>query len=469
MNISQRIKGRLKMLFSSQAKQDFDFVSTEGTEVVNFLTRCVNIYKGNPEWIDVNDDIRTVNFAKAICAEVAKLTLLETLVTVSGSPRADWMQKQIKAAYPKLRQWVEYAAAYGTVILKPNGEGIDCYTPEDFMLSPNGDRESAVFRTQRYDEQRKKYFTRLEYHRFVDDEYHITSRFYAANTPNTIGDQVDISATPWAGLIEADRSTSDIDKPLFAILRMPGANNIDAGSALSLPIYADAIEELKDLDIAYSRNATEIYDSQRTVLLDSDKLVPSASGEKVNISIKGFEMRREQLKLPRYVRNVYGNGQESFYQEINPTLDTEKRLTGINALLSQIGFKCGFSNGYFVFNEKTGMMTATQVESDDRRTIQLIKDIRDQLQTCIESLLYAMDKIADLYYLSPVGPYEASFDFGDITYNHAEDKATWYSYVVAGKIPFWYYLVKFEGMTEEDAKALESEAKPKIQVFGEPE
>lgn len=454
------------MLFSSQAKKDFDFISAESTEVESFLSRCTNIYRGKPEWINPDDDIRTVNFAEAICSETARLTMLGTSVAVSGSPRADWMQEQIENVYSKLREWVEYAAAYGTVILKPNGDGIDCYTPESFMLSPSGRHESAVFRTQRYDERKNKYFTRLEYHRFRNDEYLITNRCYMADTANAVGDPVDISVTPWAEL-KAEEYVSGIDKPLFSVLRMPGANNIDASSALALPIFANAIEELKDLDIAYSRNATEIYDSQRTVLLDSDKLIPTADGGKISTSTKGLEMRREQLKLPRYVRNVYGNGQESFYQEINPTLDTEKRLTGINALLSQIGFKCGFSNGYFVFNEKTGMVTATQVESDDRRTIQLIKDIRDQLQACIDALLYAMDKVADLYYITPVGPYETSYDFGDITYNYAEDKARWYSYVTSGKIPFWYYLVKFEGMTEKDAKELAAQAQPQIAVFGE--
>ena len=141
-------------------------------------------------------------------------------------------------------------------------------------------------------------------------------------------------------------------------------------------------------------------------------------------------------------------------------------MTGINALLSQIGYKCGFSNGYFVFNEKQGVQTATQVESDDRRTIQLIKDIRDKLEYCINGLVYALDKFADLYDTVPTGDYEIFYDFGDITYNVEEDRARWYSYVVAGKIPFWYYLTKFEGFTEEDAKAIEAQAQPQAELFG---
>ena len=74
---------------------------------------------------------------------------------------------------------------------------------------------------------------------------------------------------------------------------------------------------------------------------------------------------------------------------------------------------------------------------------------------CCSDLIYALNAFADLYNLSPFGTYEIVFDFGDITYNREEDRARWYGYANSGKIPFWYYLVKFEGMTEKDAKAFE--------------
>ena len=431
----------------------------------DILTQCSSIYSGSPAWLNEDDDIHTVNFAKSICAEAARLTMLDTSVSVSGSSRADWIHQKLSAMYPKLRTWVEYACAYGTIILKPNDDSISCYTPSEFILSGDDHRQSAVFKTQKYDDQTRKYYTRLEYHRFVGDTYLVTNKCYVSDTATGKGDPIDISATPWAELAP-ESSIDGLEAPLFAVLRMPGANNIDTSSLLSLPMFSDALEELKDLDIAYSRNAGEIEDSRRTVLLDSDRLIPSDGSSVKNVA-SNFDRRREMMKLPRYVRNVYGDGEKTFYQEINPQLNTEMRLTGINALLSQIGFKCGFSNGYFVFNEKTGMVTATQVESDDRRTIQLLKDIRDQLQACLNALIYALDKFADIFFLAPVGMYEVNYDFGDITYNEAEDKATWYGYVIAGKVPFWYYLVKFEGMTEEDAKALESEAQPKTPtLFG---
>ena len=228
------------------------------------------------------------------------------------------------------------------------------------------------------------------------------------------------------------------------------------------------MEELKDLDVAYSRNAGEIWDSQKIMLADDRLLMPD--GQKVtDRTPEQIRGKREQMGLPRYVKNVYGSDAKEFYSEINPKLNTEARLAGINALLSQIGYKCGYSNGYFVFNEKTGMVTAKQVESDDRRTIQLIKDVRDKLENALDGAIYALSVYADLCGLAPVGAYEITYDFGDITYNREEDRARWWQYVTLGKVPAWMYFQKFEGMSEEDAKAMVEEATPKEdnKLFGE--
>ena len=83
------------------------------------------------------------------------------------------------------------------------------------------------------------------------------------------------------------------------------------------------------------------------------------------------------------------------------------------------------------------------------------------MESCFDNALYALSIYADLYNLSPAGPYEVVYDFGDITYNREEDRERWWKYVVQGKVPAWQYFVKFEGMTEDDAKAMVEEAKPK--------
>ncbi len=465
------------MLFTSKAKEEFNIEPITSDEVQRLIDRCVRIYQGHPDWVDPDDHIKTINFAKSICEETARLVTLAIGIKIDGSARAAWLQAKIDEIYFNLRHWVEYGYACGTVVLKPNGQTIDLYTPDCFIVTEqrNGDITGIVFINKEKDSSGKKYYTRLEYHRFLKSKittnifgkstvfgkyaiYAISNKCYIGSSENDLGKSIEIEKTPWAGLAE-EVAIANVNKPLFGVLRTPHANNIDINSPLSLPIFSDAIEEFKDLDIAYSRNAKEIFDSKRMVLLDSDRLIPT--GGQVQNSALAFEASRKNFGLPDYVKNVFGDGQQTFYEEVNPSLNTDIRLVGINTLLSQIGYKCGFSNGYFVFNEKSGNVTATQIEADQQRTIQFIKDCRDKLESCLDGTIYALNIFADLYGYAPVGDYEVTYDFGDITYNREEDRARWYGYAVSGKVPFWYFLQKFEGLTEEEAKALEKEAAPK--------
>ena len=444
------------MLTKSKAKDEFNIETIGSGQMQAWIDECINIYNGNPCWLDEDDHIDTINFAKALASETARLATLGIGINLDGSARADWLQKQIENVYFQLRHWVEYGCAYGTIILKPNGNNIDLYTPDMFEIVHvnNGKIDGVIFHN--WKKTGKKWYTRLEYHRFDGDLYRITNKCYLGDSPDDTKEQVDIKTTPWDYLLE-EVAISNMEKPLFGVFRTPQANNIDLDSPYGLPIFSEAVQELRDLDVAYSRNSKEIKDSKRTVLLDSDAMTPV--GTRI-----GYP---SDTVLPDYIKNVRGDGQKLFYQEINPTLNTDTRLTGINALLSQIGYKVGFSNGYFVFNEATGIQTATQVEADQQRTIQFIKDVRDKLESCLDGLIYALDVFASLYSLAPMGKYEVVYGFGDITYNVEEDRARWWGYVQSGKVPPWMYFVKFEGMTEEEAKAMTTEAQPKTPTLFE--
>lgn len=452
------------MLLHSKAKDEFDIEPIGSEQMAAWISECVRIYQGNPCWLDEEDHIDTVNFAKTVCSETARLATLGIGVHVDGSARAEWLQKQIERIYYQLRNWVEYGCAYGTVIMKPNGDAIDLYTPDQFEITHavDGKIDGVVFHN--YKKVGKNWYTRLEYHRTEGDLYVISNRCYVGSAPDDTKKAVDIKLTPWPELAE-ETYIANVTTPLFGVLKMPHANNIDMDSPYGLPVFSEAVQELRDLDIAYSRNAKEVKDSKRTVLAD-DSLI-TFSGDPVTRGGAAAQEKARRLNLPDMVRMVRGDGKDTYYQEINPELNTETRLKGLNAILNQIGFKIGFSNGHFVFNESGGIQTATQVEADQQRTIQFIKDVRDKLEDCMSCLMYALNVFADLYGYAPAGTYEAVYDFGDITYNREEDRSRWWGYVVSGKVPAWMFFVKFEGMTEKEAKEMTTEAQPKSpELFG---
>ena len=164
------------MFLTSKAKEEFNIEPIISQSMENMISKCISIYCGKPYWLNEEDHIKTVNFAKSVCSETARLTMLGTKVAIDGSARAEWLQEEIDKVYYKFREWVEYGCAYGTVILKPNGNGIDFVTPEDFIVTSesNGMINGVVFINRATEG--KKYFTRLEYHRFVNDVYCITSK-----------------------------------------------------------------------------------------------------------------------------------------------------------------------------------------------------------------------------------------------------------------------------------------------------
>ena len=455
MSILSRVREWLNGMvrYDTEIKKEFGIKNITSDRMTDIVERCFQIYEGTPEWL--SEDVKTINFAKMICSEISRLATMNVSVTIDGEARAQWLQTEVDKVQKQLRRWVEYGNAYGTLYFKPNGKTIDVLTPSKTVVTDTiGDEITGiVFIDTVFNSTENRYYTRLEYHNIKDGRYTITNRCYWSENKGALTHKIPIEASPWKGLSE-ETTIDNVEHLLFGMYRTPNGNNIEPFSPLGLPIYSDAVEELKDLDVAYSRNAKEIFDSKRTVLMDSDRLLTTGTRVGVNNQTEILKQRG----LPDYVRLVEGTGTGDIYHEINPTLSTETRLKGLDALLSEIGYKCGFSNGYFVFNQKSGMVTATQVESDDRRTLQLINDVRDAIKDMIDGLVYSLDKFADAYSLAPAGDYEISYDFADLTLNEDEDRARWYQYVTAGLVTFEKYLVMHEGFSEDEAKELVEQA-----------
>lgn len=479
MGIIKTIKRWWEALWQREAQDKFKVETIESDVMSAALKDWVNIYQGKPPWVDpAEPDIESFNFAKKLCNETARLTTLALGISIEGSARADYLNSFMESYINRMKnEECEKACAFGYIILKPNGSGIDYVMPWDFCPthSTDGKIDGGIFFDHYHEPDDKWHYTRLEYHRFeqqipeAEKHYRITNKTYRATGINGIGQEVDISATIWKDMLE-DAVILNLDKPLFSIFKMPVSNNIDIGSPLGVSIFSNAQKELKSLDIAWTRLEDEIFDSQKLTFL-GDMLIESDGKPVKGRIMPGGAVDKTGKPLPRHVRILPGSNTGEEFHEVNPVLQTTDRLSGIDHLLNLVGVKCGYSTGQFVLNGRTGHVTATQVESDDRETIQMIKQIRDSFQDATDGLIYALDKWADLYNLAPVGVYEVNYDFGDITYNWEEDRLRHWQYVQQGKYPLWRYYVKFEGMSEEEAKEVAAEAKSENKseqgLFGE--
>ncbi len=481
MGIIQTIKRWWDSLWQKEAQDKFGVETIESDVMKAALNDWVNIYQGKPDWTLPDDkgniDIESFNFAKKLCNETARLTTLALGITVEGSARADWINSFMESYIARMKnEECEKACAFGYIILKPNGDGIDYVMPWDFCPThaTDGKVDGGIFFDHYHEPGDKWYYTRLEWQRFEDVSedvriFRITNKTYKATGANGIGQECSMKETVWANLQE-DAAYQNIEQPLFSIFKMPLSNNIDMTSPLGVSIFSNAQKELKSLDIAWTRLEDEIFDSQKITFL-GDMLIDEPGRPVRSRFSPGGAVDKTGKSLPRWTRILPGSNTGDEYHEVNPALQTADRLSGIDHFLNLVGVKCGYSTGQFVLNGRTGHVTATQVEADDRETIQYIKQIRDSFQAATDGLIYALDKYADIYNLAPVGVYEVNYDFGDITYNWEEDRARHWQYVTLGKYPLWLYYVKFEGMSEEEAKAVAAEAKsendPQEGLFGE--
>lgn len=475
MGIITRIKRWWESLWQKEAQNKFEVETIQTDTMKAALREWVNIYQGKPAWAD--EDIESFNFAKKLCNETARLTTLALGITIEGSARADYLNGFMESYIARMKnEECEKACAFGYIVLKPNGKGIDYVMPWDFCptAAEDGNITGGIFFDRHHESGDKWYYTRLEYHRFEGDDerrvYQITNKVYRSTGENSIGEEVALKSTVWADLIE-DEAVENVDKPLFSVFKMPLANNIDMGSPLGVSVFANAQKELKSLDIAWTRLEDEIFDSQKKVFMGDMLIDEPGKPVKSRYGANGA-IDKAGKSLPRYVHIIPGSNTGEEYHEINPAMQTADRLSGIDHFLNAVGVKCGYSSGQFVLNGRSGMVTATQVESDDRETIQSIKQIRDSFQAATDGLIYALDKWADIYSLAPLGVYEVNYDFGDITYNWEEDRARHWQYVQQGKYPLWRYYVEFEGMSEEDARKVVAEAKSENEpkepgLFGE--
>ena len=452
-------------LFKTSAKKEFnvDIISSDLMEMAQIEWQ--NIIKGRPYWM--SDSVRTINFAKFLCYYTSKKTCLDLNVTISGSDRANYINQCVKAMIQKsIRDKVEDACGAGGIILKPNGTynpagAIDYVMPGSFAVTEknsNGDILGVIF----IDRQIKgdDYYTRLEYQHFtssISDDgegsgrtYTIENKAFKSKGSDSLGRSIKLTDVPeWKDIPESI-SISNVEKPLFGYFKMPYNNTIEYASPEGVAVFANCIEELRNLDVAWSRKDDEVDDSQHITFINENALMKrdTNTGNKARI------------ELPRFVKGLkMGLDASSTVDEHAPTLQTDKRVADINSILSMISTKAGFSQGQFVLDRKTGVATATEIESDDSETVETINDIRASLKSAIKDLIYALDKYCDVFFNMQSGYVNALDDdvadedvfyFKDLLASFEQDRTRAYQLMMNGVYSKRKYLKEYEGFNDKE-------------------
>jgi A118 family predicted phage portal protein len=148
------------------------------------------------------------------------------------------------------------------------------------------------------------------------------------------------------------------------------------------------------------------------------------------------------------------------------TLRVQEHIDAINAFLNILCLQLGFSAGTFTFDASQGMMTATQVVSQNSKTYKTIRTVQNQLRPALEHLVRNIIEVAILYDMEwdgqkvanlAAGGYHVNITFDDgVTQDRQTNITEGMSLVGAGLLSKFKFLTdpKYgQGLTEEEATA----------------
>lgn len=232
------------------------------------------------------------------------------------------------------------------------------------------------------------------------------------------------------------------DVKWFSIFKPLLTNNLFSNSPFGIPYYANAIDNLKAVDISFDALKNEIQDGRRRVFVRADMFSYDEGEQKLVFDPNDTTV----YQLPQ------GATKDDLIQSESDDLRTDKQTSTLNTQLNLLGKKCGFGENYYHFDGQN-LQTATAVVSANSKMFRRKK----KLEVGYESSIFDLFK-AIAYASSTFGQYDITTDGLKITFDDSivEDKESESirarSEVSAGLLAKYEYRMQIYGETEEVAK-----------------
>ncbi|MFA8439311.1 phage portal protein [Pueribacillus sp. YX66] len=414
----------------------------------------------------------TLNMAKVSANEMASLVYNEKCEISIGDNENETSEfvfdvfKNNKFS-KKFQDYLEYSFAMGGMVVKPYVENdeiklsfvtADCFVPVSWS---NDTIREGVFINQI--QRRDKTYTHLEWHEWINGIYTVTNELYESRNGTDLGVPVPLNTLKEYESLEPVVGMTSIEKPLFVYFKPNTANNIDTQSPLGISLFANALDTMKAIDVAFDSFNREFRLGKKRIIVP-EHMVKSVVDPMDGRMHRYFDTSDETYEaLP-------GEMDDFKIHDISVELRVEEHIAAINAMLNLFAMQTGFSSGTFTFDGQS-MKTATEVISEQSKTFKSKQSHEIVIEEGLKELIDAILALAKQYSLFIAkDDYEVSIAFDD---SIAEDKGA--------EIDKQVKLVQAElqsrvraiseifGITEEEAlKVIEEIANESRQMMPEP-
>lgn len=413
-------------------------------------------------------DMYTMKMAKKICEDWASLLINDkTVIKVADEYSSEWLQGENQHGgvlgannfWEQANDLMERMMYSGTaaVIIRMSAAVNDAgkiitsaenrirliYIAADKMIPlsvDNGIITEAAFCSNVSIRGKSKLY--LEIHRLENGEYVIENHLFGVDTGGNIVREEELPEN-----IPPVVHTGS-DTPWFSICKPAVVNSIPGSNGLGCAVFANAIDNLKGVDIAYNNLNSDFRLGQKKVFINNSLLETDSSGRRVVPDDVD-----QQLFVTLGVN--FNDDGAKLVAEHNPDLRVEDNTNGIQAQLDYLSFKVGFGTKHYQFNSGS-IVTATQYTGDKQDLIQnahkhFIK-VEAFLQRLTRTLLYIGHEYIDPR-IKPDCGIEIMFDQSPLIDENAE-RARDREDVSTGLMLPWEYRVKWYGEDENKAKSV---------------
>lgn len=170
----------------------------------------------------------------------------------------------------------------------------------------------------------------------------------------------------------------------FSIFKPTLANNLFDNSPFGISHYANAIDNLKSVDIAFDTIQHEINTGKRRTFVRADMFNYDSGEQKLVFDPKDISV----YQLPS------GANKEELIQSDSEDLRTDKLINALNTALNVLGSKVGFGENHYHF-DGTNLSTATAVVSSNSKLFRRKKKLEIGYESAIYDLVNAIAYVSN--------------------------------------------------------------------------
>lgn len=399
----------------------------------------------------------SLQMPKVVSHELASLIFNERCdINISD----DALSENIKDVFDNNRFYklfqdnLEYTFALGGLVIKPYVEDgaiklsfvtADCFIPVSW--DNKGIREGVFINITKKGD---KTYTLLEWHLWESGNYVIRNVLYESQSGNELGVEVRLD-TLYPDL-EPELIIYTFTRPNFAYFKPNSANNIDLNSPLGVSVYANALDTLRSLDIAFDSFQREFVLGKKRILVPENAIKTVVNPENGDIH-RYFDADDEV-----YQAFDFNDMDSNLVKEMSFELRVEEHQAAIQAFLNILAMQIGFSPGAFTFDGQ-GVKTATEVVSENSKTFRTKQSHENVIEAGLQELIECIVQTADMYGLWKASEdYEVTVAFDD---SIAEDQTAEINrqiLLITNKLQTRKKaIMKIYGYTDEEAEQLVKE------------